>query len=50
MVSLSESKEFDSIEQLTLFVKEKLDSLSYEVIFAAYLDNENNFIALIELS
>lgn len=50
MVSLSESKEFDSIEQLTLFVKEKLDSLSYEVICAAYLDNENNLIALIELS
>ncbi len=48
MVLLSESKEFDSIEQLTLFVKEKLDSLSYEVICAAYLDNENNLIALAE--
>ncbi len=48
MVLLSESKEFDSIEQLTLFVKKKLDSLSYEVICAAYLDNENNLTALVE--
>lgn len=49
MVLLSEEKEFSSIKELTLFVKEQLEALSYEVICAAYLDNENNLISLVEL-
>ena len=46
---LQSEKEFGSIKELTLFVKEQLETLSYEVICAAYLDNENNLISLVEL-
>ncbi|MBR6506266.1 MAG: hypothetical protein IKT37_01510 [Clostridia bacterium] len=50
MILLNDAKEFDSIESLTLFVKSIIDSLPYEIVCAAYLDNENNLMALVRLN
>ncbi len=49
MLLLSETKEFDSSEQLISFVKEMIGSLSYETVCVAYMDNDNNLISLLEL-